>query len=68
MANAPTTKEIIAAAKNAGMDVVRCGLLNGAAAYRVIDAQKHGMAADPFGRSAAVLTIEDVARRLGYAF
>jgi len=63
---APTTKTILAEAKAAGLEIARSGNLNGAPAYRVIDAAKHGMAANPFGHSAALLTIGDVARRLGY--
>ena len=54
MTKAPTTREILAQAKAAGLEVVRSGTLNGAPAYRL-------------GRSAALLTIADIARRLGYA-
>ena len=62
----PTNKQVLAEAKASGFQVARSGNLNGSPAYRVLDAQKHGLATDPFGRSAALLTIVDVARRLGY--
>jgi len=62
----PTVKQILAEAKATGLAVARAGKLNGYPAYRVIDAQQHGMATNPFGRSAALLTIDDIARRLGY--
>ena len=60
-------KHIIKAAKTKGFVFVRSiATLNNAPAYRLEEAQKHGYAAGPFGRSAALFKKSEIARLIGY--
>lgn len=63
----PTARELVAQAKAAGWIFKPCGKLNGRTAYKLENPNDHGYATDPFGRSAALFTLFDIARKLGYA-
>lgn len=67
IAKAPTARELVEQAKAAGWTFKPAGKLNGRTAYKLENPQEHGYATDPFGRSAALFTLFDIARKLGYA-